>query len=253
MNGLTRVKMGLALAGVLMVSVAYAQGPELAGPADGPGPVVIAQGPDDGPGPVLLAQAPGGMGPMGGPGMAGHRPPMERAFAGPGFEGRWWNNPRVIEKLKLTDDQRKQFDKILLDHRENLIDLRASLEKAELGLQPLMQDDNPNEGAILSQIDKVAQARAELEKANARYLLALRSKLTPDQWKQVQEFRRDHGPMMRERFRDGMRMHRQMGPGPDGKGPGDGQAPSSAPGPQGMTDDGGAQGPPAPGAPGEIQ
>lgn len=235
MSGWTGVRLSLAVAGILMASVAYAQGPDQAGPADDA---------------VMIAQGPGGMGPMGGPGMAGHRPPMERAFAGPGFEGRWWNNPRVIEKLKLTDDQRKQFDKILLDHRENLIDLRANLEKAELSLQPLMQDDNPNEGAILGQIDKVAQARAELEKANARYLLALRSKLTPDQWKQVQEFRHDHGGMqMRERFRD--RMRGPGGQGPDGKGSGDGQGPP--PGPQGMTDDGGAQGPPAPGAPGEIQ
>lgn len=238
MKGSTGVRMGLALAGILISGAAYAQDLSDEGPADGP---------------VIIAQGPGEMGPMDGPGkVIIHRPPMERAFAGPGFEGRWWNNPRVVEKLKLTDDQRKQFDKILLDHRENLIDLRANLEKAELGLQPLMQDDNPNEGAILSQIDKVAQSRAELEKANARYLLALRSKLTPDQWKQVQEFRREHGPMMRERFRDGMQMHRQVGPGGDDKGPGDGEAPPP-PGPQGMTDDGPAQAPPAPGAPGAIQ
>ena len=50
-------------------------------------------------------------------------------------------------------------------------------------MEPLVRADQPNEAKILAQIDKVAQARAELEKANARYLLALRSKLTPDQWK----------------------------------------------------------------------
>ena len=77
-----------------------------------------------------------------------------------------------------------------MQHREKLIDLRASLEKAELELEPLMSDDQPNEGKILAQIDKVAQARAELEKANARFLLAIRSKLTPEQWKQVQEIPR---------------------------------------------------------------
>jgi Spy/CpxP family protein refolding chaperone len=58
--------------------------------------------------------------------------------------------------------------------------LHANLSKAELALEPLVRDDQPNESAILAQIDKVAQARAELEKANARYLLALRSKLTPE-------------------------------------------------------------------------
>jgi hypothetical protein len=32
----------------------------------------------------------------------------------------------------------------------------------------------------------VAQARAELEKANARMLLGIRRVLTPDQWKKLQ-------------------------------------------------------------------
>jgi len=87
----------------------------------------------------------GGPGPMGGPGQEGdgHRPPFERAFGGHGNEGRWWNNPRIVERLKLTDDQRKQFDQILLQHRETLIDLHANLSKAELALEPLVRDDQP--------------------------------------------------------------------------------------------------------------
>ena len=111
-----------------------------------------------------------------------HRPPMERAFGAQGDHGRWWNNPRMVAELKLTDEQRKSMDDILLTHREKLIDLRASLQKAELELEPLVKDDQPNEGRILAQIDKVATARAELEKANARMLLGIRGVLTPEQW-----------------------------------------------------------------------
>jgi periplasmic protein CpxP/Spy len=119
---------------------------------------------------------------------------MERAFRFEGERGQFWNNPKIVEKLKLTDDQRKAMDGILQDHRVTLIDLHANVEKAEVEMEPLMGADAPNEAAILAQIDKIAQARAELEKANARFLLALRSKLTPDQWKQVQSFREEHGP-----------------------------------------------------------
>src|ERR1017187_1588912 len=97
-------------------------------------------------------------------------------------------------------------------YRAKLIDLRASLEKAELTLEPLMSDDSPNEAKILAQIDKVAQARAELEKANAGFLLAIRAKLTPEQWKQMQAFRADH-----ERAGRG---GKERGPGHDGQGPG---------------------------------
>jgi Spy/CpxP family protein refolding chaperone len=111
---------------------------------------------------------------------------MERAFGAEGDHGRFWNNQKLVERYKLTDEQRKAMDGILLEHRSTLIDLRASLQKTELGLEPLMKEDQPNEEQILAQIDKVAQARAELEKANARFLLAIRGKLTPEQWKQVQ-------------------------------------------------------------------
>jgi Spy/CpxP family protein refolding chaperone len=129
---------------------------------------------------------------------------MENAFGAQGAQGRFWNNPRIVEKLKLTDVQRKEFDDIFLQHREKLIDLRASLQKAELALEPLVRDSQPNETKILAQIDKVAQARAELEKANAAFLLAIRSKLTPEQWTQLQADRANRG-------RDGER--RGMGQG----------------------------------------
>jgi Spy/CpxP family protein refolding chaperone len=117
---------------------------------------------------------------------------MERSFGAQGEHGRWWNNPKVVDKLKLTDTQRKAMDDTMQQHRETLVDLRGTLEKAELELEPMMKEDQPNESQILAQIDKVAQARAELEKANARFLLAIRSKLTPDQWKQMQADRAEH-------------------------------------------------------------
>jgi Spy/CpxP family protein refolding chaperone len=163
---------------------------------------------------------------------------MERAMRGE--HGRWWNNPKIIEKLKLTDDQRKAMDQIYQEHREKLIDLRGNVEKAEIEMEPLVRADQPNEQAVLSQIDKVAQARAELEKANARFLFALRAKLTPDQWKQVQDFRQNH---------EGMRDRRDWREG-RGRGPanrGDHGAPPPPPGPQGMLDDGPAENSSAPG------
>jgi Spy/CpxP family protein refolding chaperone len=190
------VRLGLAVAGVLLAGSALAQGP--------------------------------GSGPGAGPGFGDHRPPFERAFGAQGDRGRWWNNPRMVERLKLTDEQRKAFDGILLAHRETLIDLRASLEKAELSMEPLMRADQPNEGQILSQIDKVAQARAELEKANARFLLAIRSKLTAEQWKQLQADREQRGHEHDGRGRDGWK---PGGQGRGGQGPG-GQLHQQAPPPQ---------------------
>ncbi len=155
---------------------------------------------------------PGPGGPGAGPGFGMHQPPLERALGMRG--GRWWNDPALIEKLKITDDQRKAMDQILLDHREKLVDMHAALEKAEIGLEPLVQDDQPNEGRILAQIDKVAQARAELEKANARFLLAIRAKLSPEQWKELKAARNERMD------RRGWREHREGGKRPGAPLPG---------------------------------
>ncbi|HVW76038.1 MAG TPA: Spy/CpxP family protein refolding chaperone [Alloacidobacterium sp.] len=135
-------------------------------------------------------------------------PPMERAFQG--GHGRWWDDPKVAQQLNLTADQQKKMDDILQQHRLKLIDLNATLQKQETIMHPLMEADQPDEGKILAQIDAIAQARAELEKANARMLLGIRQVLTPDQWKKLKALR-EEGPRRfegRERFQ-----RRQGGPG----------------------------------------
>jgi protein CpxP len=128
-------------------------------------------------------QGPGnGMGP---PPMAGWRPPMERAFhVGP--HGRWWNNPEFAQKLGLTADQQKKMEAVFEQSRPGLMDLLAGVHKEEAAMEPLLAAEQPDDGKILAQIDRVAQARLELERANGRMLLGLRKVLTPQQWKTLQ-------------------------------------------------------------------
>jgi Spy/CpxP family protein refolding chaperone len=177
---------------------------------------------------------------------------MERKFHDGQF-GKWWNNPEIAQQLNLTDQQRKQMDDIFLQHRLKLIDLNATLEKQETLLHPMIEADQPDEAKILSQIDAVAQARADLEKANARMLFDIRKALTPDQWQKLKTMREEHqqGKMMRDGRRgpgspgaggpggpggpdvQTWRKHRQ-GPPPDGSAPApppapSGQAPTAQP------------------------
>ena len=117
--------------------------------------------------------------------MEGRRPPMERAFRlGP--HGRWWNNPELVQKLGLTADQQKKMEAVFEQSRPALMDLSSTVHKEEAAMVPLLAADQPDETKILAQIDRLAQARAELEKANARMLLGLRRLLTQDQWKTLQ-------------------------------------------------------------------
>ena len=131
-------------------------------------------------------------------------PPMARSFHGM-QHGRWWDNPRLAERIGLTDDQKKKMDDIFLQSRLQLIDLKAAVEKQEAIMQPLISADQPDESKILSQIDAIAQSRADLEKSRARMLFGIRKVLTPEQWKKVQA-------MVHERMASGERGPGTWGP-----------------------------------------
>lgn len=170
--------------------------------------------------------------------------PMERGFHDGRF-GRWWNDPRIAQQLNLTDQQKHQMDDIFLQHRLKLIDLNANLEKQETLLHPMIEADQPDEAKILAQIDAVAQARADLEKANARMLFDLRKTLTPEQWQKLKAMREEHrsGEMMRRgpggEGGPGMwRQRRQGGPGGQGGPAGQGGPPQGQQPPQGPGADG---------------
>jgi TonB family protein len=103
--------------------------------------------------------------------------------------GKWWKNSEVVNKLQITESQVKQIEQIFLDHRLKLVDLRAELERRELQLKPLMEVDRPDEGKVLAQTERIAAARAELEKANTSMMLAIRRILSVEQWKKLEEIR----------------------------------------------------------------
>ena len=104
-----------------------------------------------------------------------------------GPPGIWWKNPDLIQKLSISADQQKRMDDIFQNSRLQLIDLKANVEKQEVTLEPMLAANPPDTNKVLAQIDKIAQARAELEKANARMLLGIRTVLTPDQWTKLQD------------------------------------------------------------------
>jgi Spy/CpxP family protein refolding chaperone len=107
--------------------------------------------------------------------------PLERALqAGP--SGTWWRDTAIVQKIGLTPDQQKKIEDAFQQSRLHLIDLTASLDKEQVTMEPLLAADHPDEAKILVQIDRIAQARAELEKANARMLLGFRNVLSQDQW-----------------------------------------------------------------------
>jgi protein CpxP len=132
--------------------------------------------------------------------------------------GKWWQNEKAVAELGLTPDQQARLDKLMFEHRDQMIDLRAGLEKAELRLREIMDAPRFDERAALEQIDRVTAARSLVEKHRAAMLVQTRSVLTPEQWQKakerlmerrqerreaMREFRQEHRRGDRDRHRDG--------------------------------------------------
>lgn len=135
-------------------------------------------------------------------------PPMhERAHRGPMHEGmrgqmpggmRQMNgamqdplihmvmNPKVAEKIGLTDDQKAKLKEIQPKRGEN----KELNEKVQAGMKKqmeLLQAEAIDEAAVMAAIDEVFEARKEMAKAQTKRLIAVRSILTPEQIKAAQE------------------------------------------------------------------
>jgi Spy/CpxP family protein refolding chaperone len=138
----------------------------------------------------------GGMGgpPMGGMGgpprggdMRGGVVPRESFVpqrpSGPqlGLPGRWWDDKKNAKLINLRGDQQKKMDVIFEANKGSLVTLLGNLQHEESKLQGMSPQELQDEGKVFAQIDRVAAARAELEKENARILMLIRQQLEPPQ------------------------------------------------------------------------
>ena len=119
--------------------------------------------------------------------------PHSDEFRGVLPPGRWWKNSEIVKNIGLSDSQVQKIEQIFQENRLKLVDIHANLQKEEIKLEPMLEADNPDESAVMASIDRIASARATLEKANAQMAFAIRRVLTPEQWKKLREMRPRHG------------------------------------------------------------
>lgn len=100
---------------------------------------------------------------------------------------RWWRNPLTVQFLALTADQQKKMDDVVAQFRMKLKTNALELQRQEAAMEPLVSAEPLDEAKASAQIDRVADARAELEKTNGRMLLGIRMLLTPDQWSKLNQ------------------------------------------------------------------
>lgn len=107
----------------------------------------------------------------------------------------WWESP-LTRDINLTEDQRKQIQDAIRSFRPKLIDLRATLEKAELETEDALNDETLDQKKANDAIERLAAARADMTRTMSQMSVKFRSILTTEQWKDLQKRRAE---MMRQR------------------------------------------------------
>jgi Spy/CpxP family protein refolding chaperone len=112
------------------------------------------------------------------------QPPMRRGLqlAPP---GRWWDDHKTARHLSLRTDQQSRMDEIFETNKPKLQTLLTNLQIEETKLTNLSPADLQDETKVFAAIDRVTQAHADLEKAEAHTELQIRQQLDPTQVAQL--------------------------------------------------------------------
>lgn len=107
--------------------------------------------------------------------------PSSRSGLQLGLRGRWWDDHKTVKKLHLRSEQQQHMDTIFEANKPALINLLFNLQHEQARLASLPPGDPQNEARVFDAIDRISQARADLEKQNLHMLLQLRNQLDPQQ------------------------------------------------------------------------
>lgn len=127
--------------------------------------------------------------------------------------GRWWEEPVVIERVGLSEEQRTEIRALVYEHARQMIDLNAGLKRAELDLKQTVDRTEIDPQAVRTAFAAFQDARRRLETERFEMLLGVRLLLSDEQWEEIQELRRRfHDRVENRRDRPPQRPRR---PGPD--------------------------------------
>jgi Spy/CpxP family protein refolding chaperone len=127
----------------------------------------------------------------------------------------------MLDKLKLTDEQKAKIEDARLSHQKQMVDLKANLEKKLLALKELRVKGNLNRNDVIAAVKDINQARNDIAIARANNMMDMYEILTPEQrkiWKDnMGSFNRfrghEMGRMWGARDQDGNKfgpMHKKM-------------------------------------------
>lgn len=98
---------------------------------------------------------------------------------------RWWERPKTVQKLKLTNEEQTRIRAIYDKNSQDLDKMRTDLRNQGKQLRDMLAQDKLDDNAIAKQIDTLSATLANLVKAELQMNAAMMNELTADQRKQL--------------------------------------------------------------------
>ena len=98
-----------------------------------------------------------------------------------GQRPKWWIDPKLRAELGITDQQSAAVDSVWTKTLPLLRDARERLDKLEDALSAMTQKDGSDETAVIAQIERVENTRAEANKTRTMMIYRMNKILTVEQ------------------------------------------------------------------------
>jgi hypothetical protein len=120
------------------------------------------------------------------------------AFNTPLGGGKWWYRPTIKDTLHLTPDQISKINKIWIEHKKCIIDIRSDIEKAYLDLEDLMGQPMVNTQEAYKLAQRLGKLKAMQTEERIRMSIDIRQELSVEQFEKLKGLRRELAQRLRK-------------------------------------------------------
>jgi len=121
--------------------------------------------------------------------------------------------PKIADEIGLSEEQKSKIDDITTNHRKDMVTKKAKIELAQIDLNKLMREENPDMNLVKDQIQKLASLKADMEFAQFKTRIDAKNVLTQEQQNKIKELMKERGDQIKERAKErndtGQRPQRQ--------------------------------------------
>ena len=129
----------------------------------------------------------------------------------PGFGGRHHRRggpsfdrflERHAERLKLDDATRERIGTVGVEAMKEVQPLRQKLQDGRDEMRRLLEQDTPDEAAVMQQAERIGTLETELQKHRLRTMLRIRALLTPEQRQELVKIHEERRSRQRRHVTD---------------------------------------------------